>query len=163
MEPTHSFWSPAILRSFIPHAARSFGARQQAASSGIFFGKVRKQADGHPIFYFVPNNNYQVGDVFIIALKGSTDFPTWNMARTGPATLNCIGLNITFISEYAFPGGWNEPIPSGALLVWLDLPSLRPVENHYPLLADAKNKAGATYEVTNLPNSAASGHVIRMP
>jgi hypothetical protein len=138
-------------------------SRTAGSEQWDFFEKVRKLADGHPIIYFAPNNNYQVGDVFIVALKGSTDFPTWNMARTGPAILDRIGLNMRFVSEYAFPDGWNEPIPSGALLVWLSSSWLRPVEDHYPLLSDAKTKAGAKYEVTNLPNSAATGHVVQMP
>jgi hypothetical protein len=128
-----------------------------------FFEKVRVQADGRPIIYFIPDNNYQYGDVFIVVLKGSTDFPSWNMARTGRALLDRIGLNITFVSEYAFPSGWNEPIPNGASLVWINSPSHRPVEDHYLALSDAKTKAGVKYEVTDLPRSAATGHVLRIP
>jgi hypothetical protein len=128
-----------------------------------FFEKVRSQADGRPIIYFIPDNNYQYGDVFIVVLKGSADFPSWNMARTGPTVLQRVGLNITFVSEYAFPTGWHQPIPGGALLVWINSAARRPVEQHYSLLTTAKARLGATYSVTDLPNSAATGHIVKLP
>jgi hypothetical protein len=155
----------AAINSAQLYSARSaiIWSKTAGSEQWDFFEKVRKQAAGHPILYFVPNNNYQFGDVFIIALKGSTDFATWNMARTGPAILARIGVNMTFVSEHAFPSGWNEPIPSGVLLVWLNAHWLRPVEDHYPLLSDAKTKAGVKYEVTDLPSSVATGHVVQIP
>jgi hypothetical protein len=128
-----------------------------------FFERVRARADGRPIVYFVPDNYYQHNDVFLLLLKGSTVFPTWNMADTGAEVLRRVGINISFISEYAFPKGWSGPIPAGALLVWFNSPSLRPVEEHYPLLTDAKAKIGARYEVINLPVTNATGHIIQLP
>jgi MFS family permease len=147
--------------SFVQHQIA--GSKLGGVEQWDFFERVRTQADGRPIIYFVPDNYYQHNDVFLMLLKGSTDFPTWNMARTGPAILRRVGVNITFVNEYAFPAGWNGSIPAGALLVWFNSASLRPVEDHYPFLTDAKIKSGAKYEVTNLPIAEATGHVVQLP
>jgi hypothetical protein len=140
-------------------SSKTAGAEQWA-----FFDKARTQANGRRMFYFIPDNNYQYGDVFIVALKGTSDFPSWYMARTGPALLSRVDLNVTFVSEYSFPSGWNEPVPGGSLLVWMDAPGLRrPVEDHYPFLTEARARPGAVDEVTDLPVSGATAHIVQLP
>lgn len=71
-----------------------------------------------------------------------------------------MGLDINFVSEYAYPNGWNGKLESGSIAVWIDAPHLLPVEKHYPILTDAENR-GARQEITDLGRSV--GHILMLP
>jgi hypothetical protein len=138
-------------------------SKQTADEQWDFYDRVRQDASGHPIIYFVPNNHYQHGDVFILLLKGAADFPTWNISGDGKGVLRRAGVNVTFVSEAAFPNGWDESPPRRALLVWINSQRLRAVEEMYPVIAEAIKWPSARHEVIDLPRSAATGHIVQLP
>jgi hypothetical protein len=98
-----------------------------------FFEKVLTVADGRPITYYIPDNHYQSGDPFIILLKGSSDFPTWNVAAGGKKLLNYYAPNLSFVSDVT---GGDRTTESNSVAVWFDLPGLEPTSDHYKRLHD---------------------------
>lgn len=129
-----------------------------------FYERVRSLASGRPVLYFVPDNHFQYGDVFIILLKGSSAFPTWSMATDGKALLSRLGLEIAFISEYNFALRWSGPVPERAVVVWFDSKTTAStVESRYPIISTLKAKDTVVVDVTNLPASQVLGHILNLP
>jgi hypothetical protein len=156
-----AFIGAAMLseRPSIMHAVIA-GSQPSGDEQWKFFELVKQKGAGREIVYFVPDNHHQHGDVFMLLLKGASDFGTWNVGDNGAAFLQRLGVNIAFVSGPDVP---IETSPSGKLFVWINATGLRDVEDHYPLLTDAANGRGTTHDVIELPHTAAIGHIVRMP
>jgi hypothetical protein len=136
------------------------GSRPAGDEQWRFFDRVKQNAAGHEVIYFVPNNHYQHGDVFIFLLKGVSDFGTWNVGRGGEALLRRLGVNVAFVSGHPIPVRSEPALSDGKVLVWINAARLRNVEDHYPLLTEAAARPGSNHDVISLPHAAATGHIV---
>jgi hypothetical protein len=143
---------PVIVYSVIA------GSKPHGDEQWAFFNLVQRRAAGREIVYFLPNNHYQHGDVFLLLLKGAADFGTWSIGGSGAALLRRLGFDIAFVTEHDDASEPRPALSKRKVWVWINADRLRDVEEHFPELADAEN--AGRHEVIQLPRSAATGHIV---
>jgi hypothetical protein len=124
-----------------------------------FFARAVSAPAPSGIRYFIPDNNYQFCDVFVILLKGASDFLTWNISANGQWIIDRYAPGLKFVTDL----NPNKVSLDHARLVWFDAPWLTKIPAHCPELAAAINKPGVTVHDVPLPASRVIGHLAQMP
>jgi hypothetical protein len=125
-----------------------------------FFARAVGPPAPSGVRYFIPDNRYGLfGDVFVILLKGASDFPTWNISTNGQWILDRYAPGLKFVTDL----NPNRTSLDHARLVWFDAPRLTKIPAHYPELAAAINKPEVTVHDVPLPASGVIGHLAQMP
>jgi hypothetical protein len=121
-----------------------------------FFDKTMAAANGRKVVYYVPNNSYQRGDPFIILLKGSSDFATWNVPASGQRILDRYAPGLSFVSDRT---GGARNVAKNSLAVWIDLAGFPKIENHYSVLGAAIKCCSTPILEHSVPRAAAVGYI----
>jgi hypothetical protein len=142
-----------LIRSWASQS-RAIGDEQWS-----FFAQATALVPANGIRYFIPNNNYQRGDVFIILLKGAADFPTWEVGKNGQWIVDKFAPGLQFVYE---SGAAPERVPDDSLVVWFDFPHLRRIPELLPQLAEALSRPEVETITRALPAARIDGHIARI-
>jgi hypothetical protein len=97
---------------------------------------------------YVPDNRYQYGDVFIVMLKGASDFPSWNVTSNGQWIIDRYAPGLSFVS-----GADADPPPDNSTLIWYKSSMLKNIPERYPRLAEAIAKSQKSSFAMSIPVS----------
>jgi len=131
------------------------GLRDSAKQDSDFWRvhrELRDFAGKSETIVIIPDNTYAYGGVPEFLLKGTADFPTWNITEHGRPTLEAYAPHMDFRSNYA--GDLNNPYPAGAVLFWVDLPENTPIEQRYNFLRAFSLKSGVRSKSWIIPTAA---------
>lgn len=95
-----------------------------------FFARAVGAPAPSSIRYFIPDNNYGLfGDVFVILLKGASDFGTWEVSTNRQWIIDRYAPGLKFVTDL------NPKIGSldHARLVWFDAPWLAKIPRFPPI------------------------------
>jgi hypothetical protein len=120
-----------------------------------FFQQVAELGKGRSIVYYIPGNQYQRGDPFIILLKGSSNFPTWDMSAGGQALIDRYMDNLSFVSDLS---GGDRAVSDGSVLVWYDFPEFISAPDRYPQLRAALRCCSMRTIDAPMPEASVIGH-----
>ena len=132
-------------------------SRARADEQWSFFHTAVEYAGNRPATYYLPENNHQFGDLFIIALKGSSAFPTWALSKGGQVALNPFFPNLQFRFDGSMPAP-NDPATT-PVVIWIDKIGAAPLSEQYPTLAQVL-RGHANSESVPMQHSGTIGHII---
>jgi hypothetical protein len=110
-------------------------SRKVADEQWHFFQSAMAHAGVNGTRYYIPDNNYQFSDVFIMMLKGASSFPSSDVTGGGRWIIDKYAPGLSFILDREQFG--RDVIPANSSVVWFDAEWLKPVPDHFPKLAAA--------------------------
>ena len=123
-------------------------SKEEAEVRWSAFHRTNERANGRPVVFFIPDNWYHAQDVFIVLLKGTADFPTWNVTANGRPVLERFAPGLEFRSQRSNPVQPRRE--SNALYAWNEAPGLPPVRSFFPELDAALREQRASVQEIDL-------------
>jgi hypothetical protein len=157
----------AISRPFDPVIWWATKSSKVADEQWQFFQNVMAHAGANGVRYYIPNNNHQFSDVFIMLLKGASNFATVDVTGSGRWILDKYAPGLSFVFDREQSG--LESIPANSTVVWYDADWLENVPNHFPRLAAAIANPGAEDRRTAFSQTGfhfpgrVVGHIVHVP
>jgi hypothetical protein len=94
-----------------------------------FFQDGMTHAGANGVRYYIPNNNYQYSDVFIMLLKGASNFATSDVTGGGRWIMDKYAPGLSFVLDREQSG--LESIPANSTVVWSTFRSWWMIEPDY--------------------------------
>lgn len=98
------------------------------------YDTVNRIAKGRPILVVFASNDYHHEGVHEFILKGTADFPTWNISTIGEKLIDRHAPGLRFTHEYNGPL-LTSPVPQRTVVVWYERPDLASLSKRVPELA----------------------------